>query len=183
MEKDIWKETWVLNYVISRQPCTMPSSNSILMACFVTVKGVVVYRKLRSGMTMEWDASMSSDKKMWAALRVKGTRISLSTSVRCWGTEFGLKSSVEATPDTWDGKKQSGLCQTTSPLDSLAQWKKVSFSDDSIMHKFIPRKRHIRWPVGKRLDEWELYSSHKETAAKWDDSGCHVMFWCVFYSA
>jgi len=91
--------------------------------------------------------------KMWAALRVKGTRISLSTSVRCWGTEFGLKSSVEATPDTWDGKKQSGLCQTTSPLDSLAQWKKVSFSDDSIMHKFIPRKRHIRWPVGKRLDE------------------------------
>ncbi|KAK2189162.1 hypothetical protein NP493_114g04002 [Ridgeia piscesae] len=66
---------------------------------------------------------------------------------------WGLKSSVEATPDTWDGKKQSGLCQTTSPLDSLAQWKKVSFSDDSIMHEFIPRKRHIRWPVGKRLDE------------------------------
>jgi len=39
--KDKRKETLVLYYVIPRQPCTTPSSNSILVAVFVTVKGVV----------------------------------------------------------------------------------------------------------------------------------------------
>ena len=47
MENDIRKETLVLNYVILRKSCTMPSSNLIMMALFVSVKGVRVYMRMR----------------------------------------------------------------------------------------------------------------------------------------
>ena len=65
---------------------------------------------------------MSSCKKIRAALRLKCKEISLSTVSRRLSKEFGLKSRKQArkphlTPVI---KKETGLCQTTSPLDSRA---------------------------------------------------------------
>ena len=69
---------------------------------------------------------MGSCKKIRAALRLKGMEISLSTVSRCLGKEFGLKSRKPARKParkpclTPVMKKETGLCQTTSPLDSHA---------------------------------------------------------------
>jgi len=45
------KQTLVLKYVIPRQPCTTSHSKYVLVTFLVTPKGVVVYGKLRSGIT------------------------------------------------------------------------------------------------------------------------------------
>ena len=62
---------------------------------------------------------MSSCNKIRAALRLKSTEISLSTVSR------RQTASPEAMPDTCDEKKETGLCQTTSPLDCRAVEERV----------------------------------------------------------
>ena len=85
MWNDIGKETSVLNYVIPRHPCTTPLSNSILDGTFRDNNWSTSETGLRDGHARRLIAMcspVSAWKTIWAALRLNGTEISLSTVLR-----------------------------------------------------------------------------------------------------
>ena len=75
----------------------MLSSNSMLIARFITGKGLVVHRRLcpkedRSMRKAVMHLPKCSWKKICAILHLKGTAISSSTVSRCLSKEFVLKT-------------------------------------------------------------------------------------------
>ena len=117
LEKDTQNEGLPLKCNASRQLCTMLSSNPILMAHFRTGKLLVV-----QGMTERQSNVLTKELLQETTCHYILKRYTIMfehcsemSQQRIW-TEFP-QTVTKVTPDTSKEKNETGLCQTSSPLD------------------------------------------------------------------
>jgi len=148
MEKDIWKETLVPNYVIPRHPCILP------YRIFVTGNGMVVHRKrhsgwshnetLRDAFTIEprhFDCFTPKDYTKYTSLLFRDVS----------GRNFGCSPVNQSGSHPWHlwWKIDTGLFQTTLPVDGRA----VEESDIRISIDYAAFYTHVSRPISIRFDK------------------------------
>ena len=92
------------------------------------------------------------------------------------------QADTKATPDPSDEEKETGLCQTSSPLDSRWEEGGVVFYDCA-MQTFVLRHILIVWPLGKRFDKKYVIATMKTRRAKWFGVPCRAVVLLVYISS
>ena len=129
MENDTQKGILLLNWVAPRQQCTMLSSNSVLIARFMTGKGLFATKDHAWGRPSTRQIVIRSPKTSKTEIRAIVHLKGAVTISRRLSNEFGLKSHMPV----WKSHlkpvmkilKKAGLCQTLTRL--VSRWMEVVF--------------------------------------------------------
>ena len=158
MKKDTRKGTLLINCVAPIQWRTMLLSNSMLMARFMTGKGLVGHGRIRPARLPNERRESCAQQRAHARQCVLFYAYKVHQYVPALFRDVSVKN-LEMKLHQWWRKKWQNVITIELLLSAL-------FSEECTMQQIVPRPMHI---------------SHNETPAEPDDLGCHVVLWRCWY--